>query len=253
MSIPHVQTNTTTADTGVPAHVAIIMDGNGRWAELRSKPRRAGHRAGVAPVRAAVEHAARRGISYLTLFAFSTENWQRPRDEVSSLMRLFLEALQRELAELHRNNVRLRFIGRRELLQRQLLERIEAAETRTRDNTGLTLTIAVAYGGRWDMTNAARQLAARVERGEITAADVDEQAVSESLALAGMPDPDLLIRTGGEKRISNFLLWHLAYAELYFCDCLWPDFDQAQLDEAIEYYARRQRRYGHTAKQLEAP
>ena len=233
----------------IPEHVAIIMDGNGRWAKDRSKPRQFGHRAGVTPVREIVEHAARRGVSYLTLFAFSSENWRRPKEEVSKLMGLFLEALQRELNSLHHNNVQLRFIGARDRLQGQLLKKIEGAEVKTRDNSGLTLNVAVSYGGRWDTVNAARSLAERVADGSIQPADIDEEMFAKSLALADSPDPDLLIRTGGEQRISNFLLWNLAYSELYFCDCLWPDFTTRNFDEALDFFARRDRRYGNTAKQ----
>jgi len=251
MSVAEAQSSTDSRAGGsIPEHVAIIMDGNGRWAEHRSKPRHAGHRAGVAPVRKIVEHAARRGISYLTLFAFSSENWRRPKAEVSKLMGLFIEALQRELNTLHRNNVKLRFIGAREQLQDRLCKRIEAAEAKTAANTGLTLIVAVAYGGRWDMVNAARRLAEGVAEGKLQTGDIDEALFSEALALGGVPDPDLLIRTGGERRISNFLLWNLAYAELYFCDCLWPDFSEDEFDAALEFYACRQRRYGNTQKQL---
>ena len=232
----------------IPEHVAIIMDGNGRWAEDRDKPRQSGHRAGVAPVRKIVEHAARRGVSYLTLFAFSSENWQRPGDEVSKLMGLFLEALRREIDSLHRNNVRLKFIGARERLQPRLCERIELAEAKTANNTGLTMIVAVAYGGRWDMANAARQLALRVENGDLRAADIDESLFAGELALASAPDPDLLIRTGGEKRMSNFILWNLAYAEIYFCDCLWPEFTESAFDKALTFFSSRQRRYGVTRK-----
>jgi undecaprenyl diphosphate synthase len=233
----------------IPEHVAIIMDGNGRWAADRSKPRQFGHRAGVTPVREIVEHAARRGVSYLTLFAFSSENWRRPKEEVSKLMGLFLEALQRELDSLHQNNVQLRFIGARERLRARLLEKIEGAEAKTRGNTGLTLNVAVSYGGRWDTVNAARSLAERVADGSLKAADIDEQLIAQSLALAGSPDPDLLIRTGGEQRISNFLLWNLAYSELFFCDCLWPDFTSQNFDEALEFFSCRDRRYGNTVQQ----
>ena len=236
----------------VPAHVAVIMDGNGRWAKMRSQPRHAGHRAGAKAVRNTVETAARRGVSFLTLFAFSSENWRRPAEEVSSLMTLFLEALQREIDDLHRNNVRLCFVGERQRLQKRLQQKIEAAEARTAGNDGLVLTVAVAYGGRWDIANAARQLAAQVERGEIQASNIDEERFAGQLALAGVPDPDLLIRTGGEQRISNFLLWNLAYAELYFCPCLWPDFDEEEFDRALHMYAERQRRYGHTGEQVGA-
>lgn len=234
----------------LPRHVAVIMDGNGRWAEQRSRPRYAGHRAGVAPVRLIVEKAAEAGLGYLTLFAFSSENFRRPRDEVSRLMGLFFDVLRREIDELHSNNVRLRFVGRLDMLSDRLQSRIAAAEERTANNTGLNLIIAVAYGGRWDITQAARALAERVESGELKASDIDEECVSQALALSGLPDPDLLIRTGGEQRVSNFLLWNLAYSELYFCDCLWPDFGEDEFRAALDYYARRQRRFGKTAKQL---
>ena len=191
MSVTDAQTSANSAGGGkIPNHVAIIMDGNGRWAEERSKPRQFGHRAGVTPVRKIVEHAARRGVSFLTLFAFSSENWRRPREEVSKLMGLFIEALQREVDSLHRNNVKLKFIGDRERLQDRLCEKIAAAEARTEGNTGLTLIVAVAYGGRWDLVNAARDLAERVTEGELAVTDIDESLFSENLALAGTPDPD---------------------------------------------------------------
>ena len=238
------------AGMDVPRHIAVIMDGNGRWAKARSQPRHAGHRAGVKAVRETVEVAAKRGVSFLTLFAFSSENWQRPQDEVSRLMSLFLEALQREVDDLHRNNVRLTFIGAREELQAGLTRKIAAAEEKTRNNTGLNLIVAVAYGGRWDIVTAAKNLAARVLDQELTVADIDDEKLAAELALAGVPDPDLLIRTGGEQRISNFLLWNLAYAELWFCDCLWPEFGERQFDEALSFYASRQRRYGHTGNQV---
>ncbi len=234
----------------VPKHVAVIMDGNGRWARTRGMPRHAGHRAGVKSVRETVETAARRGVPFLTVFAFSSENWRRPADEVSKLMALFIEALQREVEELHRNNVRLRFIGARRQLQAELVRQIEDAEARTRDNDGLTLIVAAAYGGRWDLVQAAKSLARKVQDGALSADDIDEDCLSAELALAGIPDPDLLIRTGGEQRISNFLLWNLAYAELWFTDCLWPDFGAAQFDEALDYFAGRQRRYGYTGDQV---
>ncbi len=236
----------------VPTHVAVIMDGNGRWAQARSLPRHAGHRSGVESVRETVETAARRGVSYLTLFAFSSENWSRPKEEVSRLMGLFLEALQREVDELHRNNVRLRFIGARDELQDGLIEKIAAAEEKTQSNTGLNLIVAVAYGGRWDIVTAAKKLASRVLHREMSVADIDDEKLAGELALAGVPDPDLLIRTGGEQRVSNFLLWNLAYAELWFCDCLWPEFGEQEFDEALAFYASRQRRYGHTGEQVGA-
>lgn len=215
-------------------------------------PRHAGHRAGVASVRKSVELAAQRGVEYLTLFAFSSENWARPREEVSKLMGLFVEALQREVDELHRNNVRLEFIGAREQLQAGLVRKIADAEAQTQANTGLRLIIAVAYGGRWDIVRAVRKVAAKVAAGDISADDIDDALLASELQLRNMPDPDLLIRTGGEQRISNFLLWNLAYAELWFCDALWPDFGEQEFDEALAFYAHRQRRYGHTGEQVEA-
>jgi undecaprenyl diphosphate synthase len=241
-----------TANDKIPTHVAVIMDGNGRWARKRALPRHAGHRSGVGSVRRVVEQAAKRGVEYLTLFAFSSENWARPREEVSKLMSLFVEALQREVDELHRNNIRLEFIGARERLQPDLVKKIEAAEARMAANSGLRLLVAVAYGGRWDIVQASRSLAADVARGELAVDDIDADQLAERLQLGGAPDVDLLIRTGGEQRISNFLLWNLAYAELYFCDTLWPDFRERDFDEALAFYARRQRRYGHTGEQVEA-
>jgi undecaprenyl diphosphate synthase len=237
-------------DQQVPVHVAVIMDGNGRWARSRGLPRHAGHRAGVRSVRETVEVAAKRGVRYLTLFAFSSENWRRPPDEVSRLMGLLLEALQREVDDLHRNNVRLRFIGAREQLQKDLVHRISSAEARTANNDGLTLTVAAAYGGRWDITEAARSLAEQVAAGALTADEIDEDRLAAELSLGGLPDPDLLIRTGGEHRVSNFLLWNLAYSEMWFTSCLWPDFREPQFDEALAYFANRQRRYGYTGDQV---
>jgi len=228
------------------------MDGNGRWARKRALPRHAGHRSGVTAVRQIVENAAKRGVEYLTLFAFSSENWSRPREEVSKLMGLFVEALQREVDDLHRNNVRLEFVGAREQLQQGLIDKISAAEVQTKDNTGLRLIVAVAYGGRWDIVQATRRLAEKVAAGEMSSADIDDESIAAELALRNVPDPDLLIRTGGEQRISNFLLWNLAYAELWFCDALWPDFGEQQFDDALAFYGRRQRRYGHTGDQVEA-
>jgi undecaprenyl diphosphate synthase len=227
------------------------MDGNGRWARECSLPRHAGHRAGVKSVRASVEYAAERGVKYLTLFAFSSENWQRPKEEVSKLMALFVEALRREVAELHQNKVRLRFIGAREQLDAKLIDKIASAEELTADNSGLNLQVAVAYGGRWDIVQAARKLVEQVESGQVNAGEIDEARFASGLQLTGMPDPDLLIRTGGERRISNFLLWNLAYAELWFSDVLWPDFDKSSFDAALEFYSCRQRRYGYTGEQLE--
>jgi undecaprenyl diphosphate synthase len=211
-----------------------------------------GHRSGVTAVRKIVEVAAQRGVNYLTLFAFSSENWNRPREEVSKLMGLFVEALRREVDELHRNSVRLEFIGARIQLQAKLRDMIAAAEEQTQNNTGLRLQVAVAYGGRWDIVQATQSLAQQVAAGELQANEIDDTAIANKLALSGIPDPDLLIRTGGEQRISNFLLWNLAYAELWFCDTLWPDFGEQQFDDALQFYARRERRYGHTGEQIEA-
>jgi len=228
------------------------MDGNGRWARNRNKPRRAGHRAGADTVRSIVEHAARQEVAYLTLFAFSSENWRRPREEVSSLMTLFNEALRREVNELHRNNVRVRFVGEIGSLRAGLAKQIAAAEKKTAANTGLVLIVAVGYGGRWDIVNATRQVARKVEAGELRADDIVEDDIASGLQLAGIPDPDLLIRTGGEQRISNFLLWNLAYTELWFTDVLWPDFGTRDFDQAMAFFAGKQRRFGHTGEQVEA-
>lgn len=234
----------------VPKHVAIIMDGNGRWARRRAMPRQAGHRAGVKSVRKVVETAAARGVACLTLFAFSSENWARPKDEVSSLMKLFFEALRREVANLHRNNVKLSFIGARQDLQPELIARISEAETATQGNSGMQLIIAVAYGGRWDIVNAAISLARKVRDDGLQLENIDETAFASELQLAAYPDPDLLIRTGGEQRISNFLLWNLAYAELYFSDKLWPEFGTEDFNSALEHFSQRQRRFGHTGEQV---
>ncbi|MEO7774668.1 MAG: polyprenyl diphosphate synthase [Steroidobacteraceae bacterium] len=233
----------------VPKHVAIIMDGNGRWARARALPRQAGHKAGVKPVRMAIEQCARQGIEALTLFAFSSENWARPAEEVGALMGLFLDALDREVDELHGNQVRLRFIGNRAALASALQTRIGNAEARTCDNTGLKLQIAVSYGGRWDIVNAARRLAHRCVAGELAPGQIDEAALAVELELGRLPDPDLFIRTGGERRISNFLLWNLAYAELYFTDDLWPQFNETGFTAALDYFAERQRRFGLTGEQ----
>jgi len=234
----------------VPRHVAVIMDGNGRWAQRRHLPRTAGHRAGIKAVRATIEHSVRRGVGALTLFAFSSENWRRPADEVDVLMKLFLEVLGREVEELHEQGVRLRFIGDRSTLGPRAVEGMLAAESRTAGNARLQLNIAVSYGGRWDLVEAARRIAVEAQRGELDPASLDEAAVGARLALHECPDPDLFIRTGGEHRVSNFLLWNLAYTELYFCDTLWPDFGEADYDAAIECFARRERRFGLTSGQV---
>jgi undecaprenyl diphosphate synthase len=225
------------------------MDGNGRWAQRRALPRHLGHRAGAKAVRVTVEGCARRGIEALTIFAFSSENWQRPQDEVTRLMELFVESIDKEVDELHRSGVRVRFIGDLSRLREGLDAKIAAAEARTAGNQRMTLFIAVSYGGRWDIVEAARKLAASAVAGAIQPEAIDETVFAGQLQLAGAPEPDLFIRTGGEQRISNFLLWNLAYSELYFCDTLWPDFDDAALDTALRFYASRQRRFGLTDAQ----
>lgn len=228
----------------LPRHVAIIMDGNGRWAKQRFLPRFAGHKYGVKSARMAVEVCAQLNIDALTLFAFSSENWKRPRKEVDLLMGLFDSSLQQEAASLHKNNIRMRVIGDRTAFSDKLQARIEEVEALTANNTGMTLAIAANYGGRWDMLQAARQAVSG--NGSI-----DEEQFLRHLSLSDLPEPDLFIRTGGEHRISNFLLWQLAYTELYFTDTLWPDFDKARLAEAMRDYAGRQRRFGRTPEQVE--
>ncbi|MCC7258064.1 MAG: di-trans,poly-cis-decaprenylcistransferase [Gammaproteobacteria bacterium] len=235
----------------LPRHVAIIMDGNGRWALAGGKARLAGHRAGVRAARTVVRGCLEAGVDVLTLFAFSSENWQRPADEVNGLMRLFVEVLQREIDELHANGIQLRLIGAREHLPEILRRRIAAAETRTAANTGMTLVLAVAYGGRWDLVQATRRLAAKARTGDLAPEDIDETVLGRHLALAGLPAPDLLVRTGGERRISNFLLWDLAYTELCFTDVLWPAFGADDLAAALEFFRSRQRRFGRTDEQVE--
>ena len=235
-----------------PRHIAIVMDGNGHWARRRGLPRNAGHRAGVRAARRVVEACAERDVGALTLFAFSSENWNRPPREVKLLMKLFIEALRREVPDLHSNNVRLSFIGDRASLPPLLQQRMIDAEKLTGENDGLRLNIAVAYGGRWDLVAAMQDMAAQVREGLLDPAEITEEQLASRLALYGQPDPDLFVRTGGEERISNFLLWNLAYTELYFSDRLWPDFDAAALDEAIADFAGRQRRYGRTAEQVSA-
>ena len=233
----------------LPRHVAITMDGNGRWAGARGESRAAGHKAGLVPVRMCVEECTRRGIEALTLFAFSSENWLRPAAEVASLMSLFVEALDREIDELHKKGVRMRFIGARKNLAVRLQSRIAAAEERTAGNRALALQIAVSYGGRWDLTQAAQRLARECVSGALRPEDITEARLGAHLELAGLPEPDLLVRTGGEQRISNFLLWDLAYAELYFTPCLWPDFQAADFERALEFFAGRERRFGQTRSQ----
>ncbi|MGB6606059.1 MAG: polyprenyl diphosphate synthase [Steroidobacteraceae bacterium] len=228
----------------LPRHIAIIMDGNGRWAAARGVSRAAGHKAGLTPVRMCVEECTRRGIEALTLFAFSSENWGRPPEEVGSLMGLFLEALDREIAELHAKGVRVRFIGARSSLSVRLQGRILAAEERTAGNPGLKLQVAVSYGGRWDIIQAAQKLATQCSSGAMRPEEITESQFARALSLAGVPGVDLLIRTGGEQRISNFLLWDLAYAELCFSTRLWPEFAVADLEQALAFFGGRERRFG---------
>lgn len=237
------------ASATVPRHIAVIMDGNGRWARRRHLPRSAGHRAGQKAVRAIIEQCARRGVDALTLFAFSSENWQRPDEEIGNLMGLFLKALNDEVPELHKQQVRLRFIGALEQFSDKLRAGMQQAEQLTQANPGLQLQVAIGYGGRWDITQATQRLAQRVATGELEPASITEEDVAQARMLADIVEPDLFIRTGGEQRISNFLLWDLAYTELYFCDTLWPDFDAAALDAALAWFASRERRFGMTSEQ----
>ncbi len=235
----------------MPRHVAVIMDGNGRWAKQRHLPRFAGHRAGLESVRGMVKACLHHGIETLTLFAFSSENWRRPKDEVGLLMKLFMTALDNEVGKLHKNGVRLRIVGDTSAFSPELQQRIVKAEALTRENTALTLAVAVNYGGRWDITQAARSMAEAVAAGEIGPEDITPETLGARLALSELPEPDLFIRTGGEQRISNFLLWQLAYTELYFTTLLWPEFREADFEAALDSFAARQRRFGKTGDQVE--
>ncbi|AJE99757.1 polyprenyl diphosphate synthase [Pandoraea apista] len=240
----------------IPRHVAIVMDGNGRWATSRKLPRVAGHKRGVDAVREAVTACAELGVEYLTLFAFSSENWRRPQDEVSTLMQLFILALEREVGKLHSNGIRLRVIGALEAFEPRIQELVKRAEERTRDNKGLTLTIAANYGGRWDILQAAQKLAAaRVAQGGAAALETSfsEDDLSPYLSMAYAPEPDLFIRTGGDQRVSNFLLWQLAYTELYFTEEFWPDFNANTLKRAVAEFQQRERRFGRTSAQVQNP
>ena len=235
----------------IPKHIAIIMDGNGRWAKNRLMPRFAGHKAGVEAVRGVVELCAKLGVKVLTLFAFSSENWRRPAKEVGLLMELLHTALGREVKRLHDNNVQLRFIGDKSAFSEKLQSRLREGEAATKNNTGLTLVVAINYGGKWDIVHAARLMAQHVKQGNIEVDDIDENLFASYLSSHDLPDPDLFIRTGGEKRISNFLLWQLAYSEMFFTETLWPDFGEQTLMQALESFARRQRRFGRTSEQVE--
>ena len=237
-------------DAAVPRHIAVIMDGNGRWAAARGQQRIAGHRRGVEVLRKLLPLLVRRGVPYLTLFAFSSENWRRPRAEVSFLVELLAATIEREGKRLHANQVRLRVIGDLSRFPANLQRKIAESVELTRENRGLGLTVAINYGGRWDLTQACRSIAESVERGELPAGAVDAELLESRLCTDGLPEPDLFIRTGGERRISNFLLWQLAYTELYFTDVHWPDFNETHLDSALEFFARRQRRFGRTGEQV---
>ncbi len=237
----------------VPRHVAIIMDGNGRWATARHLPRVAGHSRGADAVRSVIEQAGRRGVEYLTLFAFSSENWKRPQDEVTTLMRLFVSALQKEVGKLSENGVRMRVVGDLSAFDRQLQSLIQEAERQTVHNSRLQLTVCASYGGRWDIVQSVRSLLAAAPDAQALAQTLTERQLAGHLGLAFAPDPDLLIRTGGEQRISNFLLWQCAYSELYFTHTLWPDFDAAAFDAALAWFATRERRFGQTSAQLSRP
>lgn len=236
----------------IPRHIAIIMDGNGRWAKARNISRILGHRQGVESVRAIVEHSARRGVAHLTIFAFSSENWNRPPIEIKLLLELLGKVLGDDLARLHQNGIRLDILGGLTAFPKRLQNKIADAVKLTANNEGLNLNIAINYGGRWDITQATKKLAQQVQAGELKVSAITEDSISALTSTAAIPDPDLLIRTGGELRISNFLLWQCAYAEFYFTDVYWPDFDEAQLDKSIEWFAGRQRRYGKTGEQIDS-
>ncbi len=235
---------------GIPTHIAIIMDGNGRWAKRRGLPRVAGHREGVKSVRDVVEACAQLGVKYLTLFAFSTENWQRPKQEVDTLMKLLIKTLRTETDKLHKNDIKLMAIGDIESLPPEVQRELKEAIEKTRDNKRMVLNLALSYSGRWEIIEAVRNIAKDVKAGKLSVEDIDDKFFSSYLKTAGIPDPDLLIRTSGEYRISNFLLWQIAYTELYICDCLWPEFRRKHLYEAIRDYQRRERRFGMISEQI---
>lgn len=247
-SAPDVESSS----SSIPRHVAIIMDGNNRWAKQRGLRGVEGHKQGARAVRATVENCARTGIEVLTVFAFSSENWRRPEDEVSALMNLFLEALTEEVPELHANGIRLVFIGDLSAFAPELRAKMDAAVQLTAANGRMTFAVAVNYGGQWDIANACRRLAQQVEQGSLTSDQITPERLQQYISLGDLPPPDLCIRTGGEQRISNFMLWQLAYAELYFTERYWPDFDQAALEAAIQDFGQRQRRFGRTSEQIEA-
>jgi undecaprenyl diphosphate synthase len=234
----------------LPQHNSIIMDGNGRWAKKRLLPRISGHKAGVESARRVVKYCAKQQVKVLSLFAFSSENWRRPEQEVSSLMELFLTGLEREVPMLHENHVQLRFIGDRSRFSDKLRKKIQEVESLTGENKGMVLMIAADYGGQWDICQAVKSLAQDVQTGTLSSADITPESIAQKLSFADLPDPDLFIRTSGELRISNFMLWQLAYSELYFTPVLWPDFTESELEKAIAHFANRERRYGQSSEQL---
>lgn len=239
-----------TTDSGVPRHVAVIMDGNNRWAKKRLMPGLAGHKAGVDAVRSVVERSVEQGVEVLTLFAFSSENWRRPEKEVTALMNLFIKALEREVKKLHKNNIRLLIIGDKSAFQKKIQDLIAEAELLTVNNDRLTLVVAANYGGQWDIAQAAKKIALDVASGKLKAEQIDEQLFHKYTCLSDLPEPDLIIRTGGEERISNFMLWQTAYSEYYFTGTLWPDFKQQEYNKALDAFANRVRRFGRTDDQL---
>jgi undecaprenyl diphosphate synthase len=235
----------------VPQHIAIIMDGNGRWAKQQHQPRFMGHRAGVKAVEEIVKHCIELDVKVLSLFAFSSENWRRPSKEVSLLMELFSLALKQQVKRLHKNNIRLQIIGELSQFSPSLQKQIQQSQQLTENNTGLTLNIAANYGGRWDVVQSVRKIAEKVKNGELDVGEISEQMISNSLTTADLTEPDLFIRTGGEQRVSNFLLWQMAYTEFFFTDTLWPDFNATSLDKAIASFTQRERRFGQTSEQLQ--
>ncbi len=236
--------------TRIPQHIAVIMDGNGRWAKLHGKERLFGHYNGVESVRAVITASVQLGVKYLTLYTFSTENWNRPKAEVDGLMELLVENIVKETPTFHKNNIRFTTIGDNSLLPERALRKLEECIADTAKNTGMTLVLALSYSSRWEITDAVRKIAEKVKSGELNVEDIDDQVVSDNLTTAGIPDPELLIRTSGELRLSNYLLWQMAYTELYFTDTLWPDFREESLYEAIVDYQKRERRFGKTSEQL---
>jgi len=242
---------TSQEDNERPKHIVVVMDGNGRWAKKRLMPRTAGHHAGVKSTRQIVENCVKEKIQALTLFAFSSENWKRPEQEVSSIMALFVSTLQSEVKALHKQNVRVRFIGECSAFSEKLQKKINEAKQLTKNNSGLQLNIAVNYGGRWDIAEACKSIVQKIQLGELQVDDISAELINDYVCLQTLPEPDLFIRTGGEMRISNFLIWQLAYTELYFSDVLWPDFNSAEFTKALDWYAGRQRRFGKTGDQVE--